>query len=146
MVIEGNATATGTTAAGDATLATDTDYVKITAGWALAHGDGITLNVDEMVMPYDGDYYVSFWASVKVPTINNFVGIKYAVNDTAPYSTRKIISQSQSANDYLNISGTGIVVSLTAADTLSMYIASTKTDSLVVQEAGLTAFLIHPGN
>jgi hypothetical protein len=145
-VIESSATATAVTAAADSTLATDSDYVKITAGWSLAHGDNITLNTDELVVSVAGDYYVAFWASIKVPTINNFVGIKYAVNDTTPYSTRKIIAQSQTANDYLNLAGMGILVSLSANDTISVYAAGTKTDNLVVQEAGLVAYLIHPGN
>jgi len=146
LIISSNTTATNTTAATDSTLATDSDYVKITAGWSLAHGEGITLNVDEMVVPEDGDYFITFWADVKTPTTNNFVGVKYSINDTTPYSTRKIIAQSQSANDYLNLSGSGIVVSLSANDTISMYIASTKTDALIVQEAGLVGFLMHPGN
>jgi len=143
-IITGNTTATATSAAADSTLSTDSDYVKITAGWPLAHGQGITLNVDEIVVPVAGDYHISFWADVKTPKNNNFVGVKYAVNDTAPFSSRKIIAQSTTVNDYLNISGMGIVVSLSANDTLSMYIASTQSDSLIVQEAGLVAFLIHP--
>jgi len=146
MIITSNVTATVTAAAADTTLATDSDYVKIIAGWTLAHGEGITLNVDEMVVPEDGDYFISFWADVKTPKNNNFVGIKYAINDTAPYSSRKIIAQSTTVNDYLNVAGMGIVVSLNANDTISMYIASTQADSLIVQEAGLVAFLLHPGN
>lgn len=145
MIIANNATATAVTAATDATLNTDSDYVKITAGWTLAHGTGITFNVDELVVPAAGDYYIAFWADVKVPTTNNFIGIKYAINDTPPYSTRKIKAQSQTANDYINISGMGIVTSLTASDTISVYIAASKTDNLVVEEAGMVAFLIHPG-
>ena len=146
IIITSNTTVTAITAAGDATLATDADYVKITAGWALAHGEGITLGTDKMVVPTAGDYYIAFWADVKVPSTNYFVGIKYAVNDVTPYSNRKIIAQSTSANDIINVSGMGIVVSLVTNDTISMYIAGTKTDNLIVQEAGLVAFLIHPGN
>jgi len=145
MIITGSTTATVTSAASDATLATDSDYVKITAGWSLAHGDGVTLNTDELVVSTAGDYFVSFWADVKIPKNNNFIGIKYAINDTVPYATRKIISQSTTVNDYLNVAGMGIVVSLSANDTISMYIASTQADSLIVQEAGLVAMLIHPG-
>ena len=144
MIIANNATATAVTAAVDATLNTDSDYVKVTAGWSLAHGDGITFNTDEIVVPVDGDYHISFWADILTPSTNNFVGIKYAINDTPPYSTRKIKAQSQSANDYLNIAGMGIVTSLSANDTISVYIAASKTDNLVVEEAGLVVFLLHP--
>jgi len=142
VIITSNATATSTTAAVDATLATDSDYVKIIAGWTAAHLESITLNVDEIVVPIAGDYFITFWADVKVPLNNNFVGIKYAINDSTPYSSRKLIAQSTTANDYLNLAGSGIVASLSANDTISIYVASTKSDSLIVQEAGLVAFLL----
>lgn len=142
-IIASNTTPTAVTAAVDATLATDSDYVKVTSGWSLAHGIQITLNVDELVFPIGGDYFVTFWADVKVPLTNNFVAIKYAVNDTPPFSNRKIIAQSSSTSDYLNLAASGIVTSLAPNDTLSMYIAATKTDNLIVQEAGLIAFLLH---
>ena len=142
-IIASNTTATAVTAASDASLATDSDYVKITAGWSLAHGVQVTLNVDELVFPIPGEYFITFWADVKVPLNNNFVGIKYAINDTPPFATRKIISQSASAADYLNLSASGIITGLSANDTLSVYIAATKTDNLIVQEAGLIAFLLH---
>lgn len=144
-IITGNTTATAVTAAVDATLATDSDYTKVTAGWTLAHGDGISLNVDEVVVSVAGTYQIMFWADVKVPTNNNFIGIKYVINDTAPYSNRKLIAQSTSANDILNISGMGVVVNLNANDTISIYTAATKTDNLVFQEAGVVVILLHEG-
>ena len=145
MIIVNNSTATAVTAAADATLNTDPDYVKITAGWSLAHGENVTFNTDELVFPTTGVYFINFWADIKVPSTNNFVGIKYALNDTAPYSSRKILAQSQSANDYLNIAGMGVVTTANPNDTLSMYVAASKTDNLVVEEAGLVVILLHEG-
>ena len=142
-IIAGNTTLTAVTAAVDASLATDSDYVKVTAGWSLAHGKQVTLNVDELVFPIAGEYFITFWADIKVPTTNNFVAIKYAVNDTPPYSNRKIITQSSSTNDYVNLAASGIVTSIGTNDTLSVYVAATKSDNLIVQEAGLIAFLLH---
>ena len=144
MVVINNATATAVTAAADATLNTDSDYVKITAGWTGDHLHNVSFNTDELILSKGGFYYISFWCSIKVPTNNNFVSIKYAINDTAPYSNRKIKSQSVTANDYINMSATGILDSITADDTLSMYIAATKTDNIVIEEAGLCAMLLHP--
>lgn len=141
-IIVGSTTATSTTAAGDATLSTDSDYVKVVAGWSLAHATGITLDVDKLVVSVAGDYIISLWASIKVPATNNFVGMKYSINDTVPHSTRKIISQSTSTNDYLNLSATGIVASLSAGDSVSIYIASTKTDNIIIQECGLVVYLL----
>jgi hypothetical protein len=142
-IITSNTTATAVTAASDASLSTDSDYVKVTAGWSLAHGVQVTFNVDELVFPIAGEYFITFWADVKVPLNNNFVGIKYSINDTPPYSNRKVISQSSTTNDYLNLSASGIITGLSTNDTLSIYIAATKSDNLIVQEAGLIAFLLH---
>jgi len=144
-IITSNTTVTAVTAAVDATLATDSDYVKITAAWTLAHGENVTLSTDKIVVGVGGTYFITFWADVLVPLTNNFIGIKYAVNDTPPYSSRKVIGQSQSTSDFLNLSASGVVASLSANDTLSVYIAATKTDSLIVQEAGLIAILLHEG-
>ena len=142
-IIASNATVTAITAASDSTLSTDTDYIKVTAGWSLAHARNMSLNVDELVIDVAGEYFITFWADIKVPLNNNFVGIKYAINDTPPYSNRKVIAQSSTTNDFLNLSASGIVAGLSVNDTLSVYIAGTKTDNLVVQEAGLIAFLLH---
>ena len=141
--IIGNATATAVTIAADSTLSTDSDYNKVVAGWSLPYSRGVTLNTDELVISVAGTYLITFWATVKIPLNNNFIGIKYSINDTAPYSDRKVVSQSKSSNDIVNMSASGIVSSLAVNDTLSMYIAGTKTDNLVVQEAGLTVLLLH---
>ena len=143
MVIEGSTTATVTASAADTTLSTDSDYTKIVADWSAGHLEGITLNTDELVVPVDGDYYVSFWADIKVPKNNNFIGIKYSVNDSTPYSVRKLIGQSTTTNDYINLAGMGMIPGLPAGSTISMYIASTANDSLIVQEAGLICFILH---
>lgn len=142
MSIINNATATAVVAAVDPTLNTDTDYVKVTAGWGAPHLHNVTFNIDELVVSVSGHYDISFWSSIKIPAINNFIGIKYAVNDSAPYSLQKIVSQSTTANDYRNLSGHG-AIDLTAGDTLSVYIAGSKTDNLVIEEAGLSIILLH---
>lgn len=142
-IIASNTTVSAVTAASDVTLATDSDYIKVVAGWSLAHARNMTLNVDELVIGVAGEYFITFWADIKVPLNNNFVGVKYAINDTTPYSNRKVIAQSSTTNDFLNLSASGIVASLSVNDTLSIYIAGTKSDNLVVQEAGLIAFMLH---
>lgn len=142
MSITNNATATSVTAAADATLNTDSDYTKITAGWAAGHLQNITFNIDKLVAPVTGDYKVTFWAAIKIPLNNNFVGIKYAIDDNTPYSLQKLVSQSATTSDYRNMFGSAMVT-LTAGQTVSIYIAATKTDSLVVEESGCQLELIH---
>lgn len=144
MVITGNTTAQSLTAASDATLATDSDYVKVTTGWSTGHVEGITFNVDELVVPEAGEYEVSFWASIKIATNNATVAVKYAVNDTTPYSTRKVMQRSDAANDITCLSAVGIVTGLSASDTISMYVASDLTGNVTFQEAGILVKLLDP--
>lgn len=142
MTITNNAIVTAVTAAGDSTLNTDADYIKVTAGWAVTHADGITFSTDKLVIAVSGDYELKFWCSLKVPSINNFIGIKYAINDTPPYSAQKIVSQSSTSNDYRNLFASGMI-SLTAGQTISVYVAGTKNDNLIFEEAGMQLKLIH---
>lgn len=144
MEITGNTTAIAVTAATDSTLATDSDYTKVSTGWTLLHGDGITFNVDELVVPVAGDYEVTFWASLQIASNNTTVGVKYAVNDTTPYSARKVLQRSDAANDITNMSATGMVAGLVASDTISVYIAADVTGNVTIKEAGLIVKLIHP--
>lgn len=142
MNITNNAIATATTAASDATLNTDTDYTKISAGWAAGHILGIAFDTDKLVATIAGDYKLTFWAAIKIPLNNNFIGIKFAVDDSTPYSLQKLVSQSATTNDYRNMFGSAII-QLAAGQSVSIYLASTKTDNLVVEEAGAQLLLIH---
>lgn len=142
MAITNNSTATAIVAAVDPTLNTDTDYVKITAGWAVTHSSGITFAIDKLQVSVGGDYQMNFWGAVKIPLNNNFIGIKYAINDTTPYSLQKIVTQSATTNDYRNVFASG-VITLSANDTISVYIAGSKTDSPIIEEAGMQMVLLH---
>jgi len=142
MEIVNNATVTAVTAAVDATLNTDTDYSKIVAGWGSPHVHNITFDTDKLTVLIAGHYELAFWSSFEVPTNNNFVGIKFSVNDSTPFSLQKIVTQSVTANDYKNVSGRS-GLDLGAGDTLSVYMAATKTDNMVIEEAGLSLILLH---
>lgn len=142
MLIQSNTTAEVTPTAVDPTLATDSDYTKIITGWSAGHTDGITFSTDELVVPVDGDYFITAWADISIPSNNQKVAVKYAVNDAAPYSTRKMTCTSAAAGDVANVSAGGFVT-LTAGDTLSLYIATDKIGDPTVQESGIVAFLVH---
>ena len=142
MNVINNSTATVVTAAVDPTLNTDSDYVKITAGWTGPHVHGVSFNVDELVSLTTGHYSLSFWASIKIPLNNNFIGIKFAINDSAPYSLQKLVGQSATTSDYRTLAGLG-GVDLTSGDTVSIYIAASKSDSIIIEEAGVSLVLVH---
>lgn len=128
----------------------DANYIKITAAslWESVHADNVTFNVDELAVGAAGDYFISTWISFSTAAAAGSVfGIRYAINDTTPYSTRTLIgSKNSTGTDRITLSATGIVTSLAAQDTISLYIASDVTTNLTITDAGLTAFLLHPDN
>ena len=142
MVIESNTTAEVTPTAVDASLATDSDYTKIITGWTSGHEELITFNTDELVVSIPGSYEIHFWADILLPSNNQKVGIKYAVNDTAPYSIRKLITNSSSAGDIVNVAGSGVVGPLSASDTISVFIATDLAGDPTVLEGGLFVKLL----
>lgn len=143
MFVTGNTTAASVTAAVDGTLSTDSDYIKSTIGWQEGHTSGITFNGDEMVVTVAGSYEVNLWASFEVAVTNTLIGVKYAINDTPPYSTRKILNKSKTTTDVNNLFGVGIVPNLNVGDTISIYIAADNTTDITGREVGLTMKLLH---
>ena len=100
--------------------------------------------VTGIVVPVDGDYQILFWASIEIDTTTTKFGIKYSINDSTPYSTRKLLIETKAANDVVMMSGIGMVDSLSANDTISLYAAANKTCNVIGREAGLMIKLIHP--
>lgn len=144
MVVESYNTSFIVTGAIDPTLNTDTDYTKITGTgmWAAGHLDKVTFNVDELIVPVDGEYEIYFWVSLEVGTTNTLVSIKFAIDDSAPYSTRKLLSRSKVVSDINTMSGFGYVTGLTAGQTISLYIAADTTCNVIGREAGFTVKLL----
>jgi hypothetical protein len=144
MIIVANGTSTPTAAAVDPTLATDSDYVQISAGWADGHLDGVTRDGDELVATIAGEYWMTFWATLLVPKANNHCGIKFGFNESTPYSSRKIIHSSGGTNNYFTLAATGHIGSVGVGDSVGIYLASTLADSIVVQEATCMIQLLDP--
>lgn len=140
MRIVNNSTAQPITVA-STDLNTDTNYTKLTFGWTSPYAENMTFAIDKMTVGVSGLYEMGFWGVIKVPKNANFVGIKYAINDTAPYSLQKIETQSNTANDYKNVSGESLI-QMTAGQSISMYVAALITDSPVFEEAGLVLKLL----
>lgn len=144
MIITNNTTAKTLVAAADATLNTNTDYSKLTgasAPWSNLYTHNTTFSIDKMTVPFAGYYQLYFWGSFKIVSINNFIGIKFAINSTL--STQKIVTQSSTANDIRSISGMSIVGPLAAGDSISLYIAGTIGTNITLQDGGLMLGYIH---
>lgn len=143
MHITGNSTAEVTPTAVDPTLATDSDYTKVITGWAAGHVEGITFNTDELVVPVAGEYELQGWANIQLPTTSQKVALKFAINDSTPYSTQKLIGTVAGANDIVNLAGSSIVT-LSATNTISLYIATDKAGDPTILEAGVLLKLLDP--
>jgi hypothetical protein len=142
MLITNNTTPEVTPTAVDATLNTDSDYTKIITGWASGHVDGgFVFSTDELIVPYDGEYEVAAWFSIQCPSNNQTIGLKYAINDSAPYSLQKLIGTAAAANHVMNMAGHAFVT-LSALDTLSIYIASDLAGDPTVLEGGMIVKLV----
>ena len=144
MLVESYTTSFLVGAAVDPTLNTDSDYTKITASgmWSAGHLDNITFNVDELVVPVDGDYEINFWAALEVDITNTLIAVKYAINNATPYSTRKILTRSKVISDINSIGGFGYAEGLLAGQSLSLYIAADTTCNVTGREAGFTVKLL----
>ena len=141
MLIVGNTTPEVTPTAVDPTLNTDSDYTKVITSWSAGHIDGgFVFNTNELVVPYSGEYRVDGWANIKCANAQK-VAMKYAINATPPYSTRKLIGYSTAANDYVTVAGMAYVT-LTANDTVSFFIATDIANDPIIEEAGLIMHLI----
>jgi hypothetical protein len=145
MNILSNTTALTLVAAADATLNTNTDYQKVTGAggpWVNTYTHNISFTTsDSLTLTRGGYYIVSFWASIKVASTNNFIGVKYGINGSL--STQKLVTQSSSANDRRNLSAVAIVGPVTANDVLSMHVAGTIGTAITFEDAGLMAAYIH---
>jgi len=120
----------------DTTLNTDSEYTKIITGWTAGHEELVTFSTDKLIVSVAGTYELHFWADILFPTAAQRCGIKYVINDTIPYSTRKLVTVSTSIGDVLNISGVGVIPGLSVGDSLSIYIATDKAGDLTIEEAG----------
>jgi hypothetical protein len=145
MAFTNNVTNFALTAAADATLNTNTDYVLFTgagAPWASENLYGVTFTTDRLTVPVTGVYQVQFWGSVKsFPTNTALVGMKYRLNGGATYSSRNPMVKSTSAGDQDTLTGFGLIA-LTAGDYIQLYVASSASGNLVIEDANATINLL----
>jgi hypothetical protein len=148
MVMTNNANNFNVVAAVDPNLATDSDYVLFTgSGAPLTAGGfefgGITFSVDRLIVPVNGIYKINLWALIaSFPSNIARIGIKYRISGGA-FSARRPVTKSNSAGDFGNLSGFGIF-QLAANDYIQLYIASSVTGGVMVNDMNTTLELIRP--
>lgn len=145
MAITGNTNAFAVTAAVDATLQTNSDYVLFTgtgAPWTneFVFG-GMTFTTDRLTVPVTGVYQIQLWANISsYPSNTAFVGVQYRVNGST-FGPRKVITKSNSAGDAGQLNGFGLTT-LTAGDFIQLYVASSVTGGLIIRAANQILTLV----
>lgn len=130
-----NSTAIAVTAAVDATLATNTDYIQVTGIFnATPDGvnSGITQQTDSFTIDKAGVYRIEFWGNVRSSVNNTQVAFKFAINGVIGTARRpKIFMRnigevhSGSAFGYAHFD---------AGDIVTLWIASTQTGNITIED------------
>jgi len=147
MAITGNTNAFAVTAAADATLNTNTDYLLLTgtgAPWASENlFGGVAFTTNRLTVPVTGYYKIDLWATiVGWPSTATKISAKYRVNG-GTFSTRHPMARSPSTTtDPAELTGFGHIL-LNANDFVQLYLASTVTGGLVISDLNTTLTLVH---
>ncbi len=115
-----NTTATLVAAASDATLATDGDYVKVTANLIGSSLSGVSFLTDKLVVVTAGIYSYSLTASV-VTAGASYTGIRIARAGSVGTS-KSVATTAAGVITTLTLSG---LITLSVADTVDIWVANT---------------------
>lgn len=128
------------TAATDPTLHTNSDYVLFSGAGAPFVGEslyGVSFSVDKLTVSTPGVYEVRFWSNIGTfPSTTAKVGAKFKVNGVN-WSPRTVVTKSNSVGDSGHLNAFGLVT-LNANDYVQLFVASSSTGNLVINNANLT--------
>lgn len=145
-----NTTGQAITAATDATLETDSDYVKVDTGiWSsgpVCPCGNVTFDSSGYLeVGVAGLYELSFWTSAQISVLNTLLGVRFSTDDTnANLSLRKFARLSGAADDVGSIAGSVFAV-LEVGDKVSLWAAVSKSATLTVINGGVTLVLLNEG-
>lgn len=144
MHITNNSTPFAVTAAADSTLNTASQYVLLTgAGAPFADDmeDGVTFSVNKLTANFAGVYDLNFWACItSFPTNTARIGMKFRING-GTFSDMKVVTKSNSSGDD-GILAACDLITLSANDYIQLYIASSATGNVTINNAALTMKMI----
>lgn len=138
-----NATVTAMTAAVDATLSTNSDYIQITGIFnATPDGEnsGVTQQTNTFTIALAGVYRIEVWASVSTSVNNTQLALKFGINGTIGLGRRpKLFIRNVAEVHTLGAFG---YHHFDAGDVISLWVASDKTCNLTFEDAvfGVQAF------
>lgn len=143
--LDANTTSFATTAATDATLYTESDYIQLNSVRLPAvygdHSNGVTFNptTNGLTTTVDGFYVVSFWMNVLTDTNNSKVGIKAKENGTWCNFT---VKHDIAALNRVQLVAGHIITDLTVGNEVTLWMACDKTANLTVQDMRMTLQLL----
>lgn len=143
LTISNNAATIALTAAVDGTLATNTDYIKVTGIYdAIPHGEqnGVTQQADTLTITQAGVYHIAVWADLSSSLNSNTTAFKFAVNGTIAL-VRRPKNFMRNTGEFHNMSAHGIVA-LAASDVIDLQIASDLTANITIEDLVFTLHLI----
>jgi len=128
-------------AAVDATLKTNSDYIKLNATdmWSGGIQDGVNFDstAGDLVITRAGKYELSMWATQYVGgSQTRNVAFKYSINGVL--SDRKVATSSYHSGQLNSVSAVGFV-ELNAGDRVSLYVACSGAVNLTVTDATFVA-------
>lgn len=134
--ITNNTSLIAKTAATDPTLVSNTDYTQVTAIFdALPNGvlRGITQQTNSLTITRAGVYEIMLWASLTSSANNTNIAFKFAVNGTISL-VRRPMARLDVAGQIGSLCANGLV-SLAVGDVVTLWIASTTTANIKIQDA-----------
>lgn len=130
-----NTTAIVMTAAVDPTLATNTDYAQVTGIWNAppdGQNSGITQQANSFTIAKSGVYRIEFWAAASSNVNNTQIAVKFAVNGVLGLQRRPKIFM-RGAGEVHGGAAFGYA-HFTAGDVITLWIASTQTANIVIED------------
>ena len=128
------------TAAADATLHTDSDFVLFSGAGAPFVGDnlyGVSFSVDKLAVSTPGIYEVRFWGNIGTfPSTTAKVGAKFKING-AVWTPRPVLTKDNATGDSGHLSSFEYIT-LNANDYVQLFVASSVAGNLVINDANLT--------
>jgi len=144
MHITNNSTPFALTAVADTTLNTASQYTLLTgsgAPFADDLEDGVTFSVNKLTVNHSGVYDLNFWACITgFPTNTAHVAMRFRINGTT-FSSMKVVAKSNGAGDD-GIMAACDLIELSANDYIQLYIASSATGNVTINNAALTMKMI----
>ena len=111
-------------------------------GWVAGEYSNTVVSADDVndniATTNAGTYFVTFWCVISTAAATGVqFAFKYALDGTVDTNRKLLVQKNSSGADMITVSATGYVTT-TAAQELSIYMASSATTTLTITDGGLT--------